>query len=82
MPPSVVSSNVVAVIKIEKSTLWLVREEVGLTRQQVADLLDPPVTAKTLERWEKGASPISDRRMGQLALVYRVPRKRLVTDAR
>jgi DNA-binding transcriptional regulator YiaG len=63
----------------EKSILQAVREEVGLTREQVCALLDPVVATKTLERWEKGTTPISDRRMGQLALVYRVPRSRLVT---
>ena len=74
------STRVGAVIGTEKSALWTVREEAGLTRQMVADLLDPPITAKTLERWEKGVSPISDRRMGQLALVYRVPRRKLVAQ--
>ena len=69
--------------EIEGSILRMVREDAGLTRTQVVVLLDPPVSIKTLERWEKGESPVTDRTMAQLAMIYRVPRKRLVTgDAR
>ena len=57
----------------------MVREEAGLTRTQVVALLDPPVSIKTLERWEKGESPSPTERWRQLAMIYRVPRKRLVT---
>ena len=48
------------------------REDAGLTRDQVAALLQPPVSSKTIERWEKGSSPVSHQRMRQLALLYRV----------
>lgn len=56
----------------EKGGLWRAREEAALTRAQVAMLVQPPVAAKTIERWERGQSPISERRMRQLALIYRV----------
>ena len=67
----------------ERSILREIREDAGLTREQVCALLDPPISSKTLERWEKGTHHPDDRRMGQLALIYRVPRRKLVTgDAR
>ena len=60
------------------SPLRAIREEAGLTREQVCELLDPPVSTKTLERWEKGTTPIKHRRMKQLALIYRVHPRELV----
>jgi DNA-binding transcriptional regulator YiaG len=67
------------VIAKGRSVLRTVREDAGLTREQVCALLDPPVTTKTLERWEKGEYQPDDRRMGQLAMIYRVTRRKLVT---
>ena len=63
------------------SALRAAREEAGLTREQVASLLDPPVAAKTLERWEKGQTAIKHQRMKQLALIYRVQLSELVRAA-
>jgi transcriptional regulator with XRE-family HTH domain len=62
----------------EKSRLRLTREEAGLTREQVARLLDPPISTRTLIRWEDGSTPIPYHRMRQLALIYRVNRRDLV----
>lgn len=42
-----------------------------LSREKIARLLDPPVSAKTLERWEKRVNPIPKWRLRQLALIYR-----------
>lgn len=56
----------------EKSPIWRVREAEGLSREKVVRLLDPPVSTKTLERWERGVSPIDRWRLRQLAAVYRV----------
>jgi len=55
----------------EKSALWLAREAEGLAREKVAPLLEPPITAKTLERWEKGITPVPRWRLRQLAKVYK-----------
>jgi hypothetical protein len=57
----------------EKSSLWLAREAEGLGRERVAQLLDPPITSKTLERWERGSNvnPIPRWRLRQLAQIYR-----------
>lgn len=55
-----------------KGALWLAREAEGLSREKVARLLDPPVSAKTLERWERGFTPIPHHRLRQLAQVYRL----------
>ena len=68
-----------AVSVAERSILRTVREDAGLTREQVCQLLDPVISTKTLERWEKGTHTPSDRRMSQLAMIYRVPRRKLVT---
>ena len=55
------------------------RDAEGLSRDAVARLLDPPVTAKTIERWEKG-----DRtprwRLKQLAALYNVTLADLEND--
>lgn len=51
--------------------LWRARLAEGLSREHVARLLDPPISAKTLERWEKGAN-VPPWRLKQLAHVYRV----------
>ncbi len=61
----------------EKTLLWLAREDAGLTRSQVAALVQPPVASKTIERWETGETPVSHQRMRQLALIYRVSLGRL-----
>lgn len=56
----------------ERSALWKARAAAELSREHVSRLLDPPISAKTLERWEKGHNPPSKRRLRQLALIYRV----------
>lgn len=55
-----------------KGTLWGAREAMGLSRERVAPQLDPPVSAKTLERWEKGITPVPRWRLAQFARLYRV----------
>jgi DNA-binding XRE family transcriptional regulator len=62
----------------EKGKLQLTREEAGLTREQVARLVDPPVSTRTLIRWEDGTTPIPYHRMRQLAFIYRVSARELV----
>ena len=46
------------------------RVDLGVSRERVAARLDPPVAAKTLERWEKGTSPLPGWRRVQLEAVY------------
>jgi DNA-binding transcriptional regulator YiaG len=57
---------------IEKTPLWQARESVGLSREHVTRLLDPPISAKTLERWEKGISPLRPWWRQRLAVIYDV----------
>jgi DNA-binding transcriptional regulator YiaG len=55
--------------------MWRARKEFsGLSRERVAALLDPPISAKTVERWEKGSTtPPPAWRLKQLARIYDVP---------
>lgn len=46
------------------------RKSLGLSRERVAAQLEPPVTSKTLERWEKSKTPIPGWRALQLLAVY------------
>jgi hypothetical protein len=54
------------------SQLLSVRTTEGRSREYVSRLLDPPVAAKTIERWEKGITPVPKWRLRQLAEVYGV----------
>jgi DNA-binding transcriptional regulator YiaG len=60
-----------------KSRIWAEREKLGLSRERVAPQLDPPVAAKTLERWEKGKSPCPLWRRQQLAAIYGVSERKV-----
>ena len=60
-----------------KSALWRVRDDLGLPRERVAAQLDPPVSAKTIERWEKGVTRAPRWRLQQLARVYGVKERDL-----
>lgn len=53
-----------------KSQIWRRRERVGLARERVAAQLDPPISSKTLERWEKNVTPIPGWRKVQLEALY------------
>lgn len=55
----------------EKSPLWRARETEGLSREAVVRQLEPPVTTKTLERWEKDITPCPRYRLRELARIYR-----------
>jgi DNA-binding XRE family transcriptional regulator len=57
---------------LAKSRLRRARDELGLPRERVAPRLDPPISAKTLERWEKGITLAPRWRLQQLARIYRV----------
>jgi hypothetical protein len=48
-----------------------------LPRERVAPRLDPPISAKTLERWEKGITLAPRWRLQQLARIYRVKERDL-----
>lgn len=53
-----------------RNQLWAKRDRLGLPRSKVASELDPPVSEKTLERWEHGNRyPLWRRR--QLEALYR-----------
>lgn len=51
-----------------------VRDELGLSREMVVRRpeLQPPITTKTLERWERGVTPVKGFRYQQLASIYQV----------
>jgi ribosome-binding protein aMBF1 (putative translation factor) len=53
------------------SVLREARDATGLSRERVAAQLDPPISSKTLERWENGAT-VKRWRLQQLAEVYGV----------
>jgi DNA-binding transcriptional regulator YiaG len=46
------------------------RKALGLSRERVAAQLDPPVSSKTVERWEKGTSPVPGWRRVQLDALF------------
>jgi transcriptional regulator with XRE-family HTH domain len=52
------------------STLKAVRQARGLSREKVAARIG--YSAKQLERWEKGTSPVKDMHLLALASVYQV----------
>lgn len=55
------------------TTLRQARENTGLGRERVAPQLEPAISAKTLERWEKaGGSHVPRWRLEQLAVIYGV----------
>ena len=47
------------------------REETGLSRERVAAQLNPPVSSKTIERWEAGITPTPGWRKAQLLKLYK-----------
>jgi DNA-binding transcriptional regulator YiaG len=50
--------------------LRALRNETGLSRERAVRELDPPASAKTLERWEKGTTPIPKYRLVQVLALY------------
>ena len=52
--------------------LRMAREAAKLSRERAARALDPPISMKTLERWEGGAN-VKRFRLEQLAKIYGVP---------
>lgn len=69
-----------------KSALWQAREGLGYSREMVTRQpeLDPPITAKTLERWEKDPTPLIRKRwrLAQLAAVYKLRPTDLISTGR
>lgn len=63
-----------------KTALRRARDELGYSREMVVRRpeLDPPITTKTLERWEADPSKVKPFRFAQLAKIYRLR----VTDLR
>ena len=57
---------------MSKSSVELLqlRKETGLSRERAVRELDPPASAKTLERWEKDVTPIPGWRRQQLLVLY------------
>lgn len=70
-------------IEVTPSTLKDAREAAGLSRERVAGMLVPPISAKTLQRWEdKNEIPRDARlRYRQLAHIYEVDVRVLVGEA-
>jgi len=56
-----------------RSALLRARQSAELSREEVGRLLWPPVTGRTVGRWEMGRVMIEPWRLRQLAHVYRVP---------
>jgi DNA-binding XRE family transcriptional regulator len=57
------------------------RERLGYSRERTAAQLDPPISSKTLERWEKPGARVPLWRLKQLAKIYRVGVARLEESA-
>lgn len=55
----------------EPTPLRRARDKRGLSRERVVVQLDPPMSAKTLERWEAGGR-VPEWRLDQLAEIYGV----------
>lgn len=50
-----------------------VRDRKGYSREWVAQRLDPPVSSKTIERWEQNPEKVKGFRLEQLAVLYDAP---------
>lgn len=57
---------------VRQSSLRAARDECGFSREAVCRQLEPPVSTKTLERWEDDALPLLRKRwrLIQLAAIY------------
>lgn len=55
---------------IVTSALRAARDKQGLSRERVAAQLDPPISSKTLERWEAPGAGVKRWRLEQLAILY------------
>lgn len=69
------------------SSLRQLREHQGLRPEEVAGRLDPPMSVRTLERWEKQGVPVRrdenrDSWLEQLAVMYDVDAARLKPNGR
>ena len=56
------------------------REHAELSREAVSRRLDPPISMKTLERWERSPVVVKRFRLRQLARIYGVPVAELRND--
>ncbi len=67
---------------VQISRLRAARDHVGFAREAVCRQLDPPVSTKTLERWEDNPEPLTRKRwrLVQLAAIYSVPVEALTED--
>jgi hypothetical protein len=65
------------------SPLRAARDQAELSREAVARRpeLDPPISSKTLERWEVPGTRVKRWRLKQLARIYGVPVADLQRDA-
>lgn len=66
----------------DRSPLWLARKRKGFSREHVTRNVHPPMSAKTLERWEKGQSNAPGWRIEQLAEFYGVDENALTNGSR
>jgi len=57
---------------VTTNQLRAVRDRLGLPRERVASKLEPPISSKTLERWEAGETKPKLYRVQQLAAIYGV----------
>lgn len=62
------------------------REELGYSREQVTRRpeLDPPISSRTLARWEEDPAPLLKKRwrLAQLAAIYGIRPTDLISTAR
>lgn len=67
-----------------KTALREARDRIGYSRENVVRLLDPPVSTKTLERWEDDPEPLIRKRwrLEQLASIYKTTPGALLSNGR
>lgn len=59
------------------SSLRQARDAIGFSREEVVRMVEPPISSKTLERWEKNPKQVPLWRLEQLAHLYRTSLNRL-----
>lgn len=66
------------------TTLRKARDARGYSRAQVVRLLEPPITEKTLKRWEDDPAPLIGKRwrVEQLASIYQTTPGALLSNGR
>lgn len=69
------------IVQVSTPEMRRARDAKGLARERVAALIDPPISSKTLERWEQPGYPVPRWRAEQLAALYDVAVVQIIAEA-